>query len=319
MADSKWIDGLTPTMPVVDAARIVLGERLAAVGRRLYWALNQTEEDTDHVHQLRVSTRRAGAALKIFADCLPPKMLKRARRQLRELRRAAGKARDWDVFLADLTARLTHVSAGQRPGLHFLLGLGHGQRIAAQEHLVQATQNAEVELSRLQEDTLAALIPHAHGVVHLADLSQTTLAKLLTELVDAASQNLLDYERLHEVRILGKQLRYAMEVFVSCYHEDFRGKIYADVEHMQEMLGQANDSHVAAQQLDALRTRLLKTQRREWKVSAPGIEALIRFHQRRLARQRRRFLKWWKPWPISGAGADLRRIVGIRGGASGLS
>ena len=254
MADSKWIEGLTPTMPVVDAARMVLAERLASVGRRLYWALNQNEEDTEHVHQLRVSTRRAGAALRIFADCLPAKSYKRARRHLRELRRAAGRARDWDVFLAEITARHARAAASQRPGLDFLLGLGHGQRMAAQDHLVHATQHSEMELAHLQESTLSSLIPPHNGVVRLADLAQTTLATLLNELVHAADQDLLAYEHLHQVRILGKQLRYGMEIFVSCYVDDFRSKIYGDVETMQEMLGQANDSHVASQHLDTLRT-----------------------------------------------------------------
>lgn len=309
MADSKWIEGLTPGMPVVDAARLVLSERLAAVGRRLYWALNQNEEDTEHVHQLRVSTRRAGAALRIFAVCLPKKRLKWARRHLRDLRRAAGMARDWDVFLANLHPRLARAPASHRPGLDFLLGLGHGQRMTAQEHLVETTSSAESELAHLQEATISSLIQPENGAIQFGDLAQTTLATLLTELVHAADQDLQAYEHLHQVRILGKQLRYGMEIFVSCYTDDFRSKIYGDVEHMQEMLGQANDSFVASQRLHALRSRLKKTEAKEWKVLQPGLEALINFHSRRLARQRRLFLQWWKRWPTSRTGADLRRIL----------
>jgi CHAD domain-containing protein len=309
MADSKWIEGLTPDMPVVDAARMVLTERLAAVGRRLFWALNQTEEDIEHVHQLRVSTRRAGAALNIFACCLPPKSLKRVRRQLRDLRRAAGQARDWDVFLGDITTRLARAAADHRLGLDFLLGLGHGQRMAAQDHLVQATQFAEAELVETQEATLSNLMPPTDGILRLADLAQTTLAPLLAALIHAADQDLLAYEHLHQVRILGKQLRYGMEIFVSCYADDFRSKIYGDVEHMQEMLGRANDSFVASQQLDALRSRLKKTQKSEWQELQPGMESLLKYHQRRLVRQRRLFVQWWNQWPTSRTGADLRRIL----------
>jgi len=61
------------------------GKRPARAGRngsggrrRLYWALNQNEEDIEHVHQLRVSTRRAGAALVIFRRLLAGQQFKRA-------------------------------------------------------------------------------------------------------------------------------------------------------------------------------------------------------------------------------------------------
>jgi CHAD domain-containing protein len=184
--------------------------------------------------------------------------------------------------------------------------------MAAQDHLTQATQFAETELAKIQEATLSSLIPPAGAVVCLGDLAQSTLAGHLTELIHAADQDLLAYEHLHQVRILGKQLRYSMEIFVSCYPDDFRTKIYFDVEHMQEMLGQANDSFVASQQLDALRNRLQKTQASEWPTLQPGIEALIRYHQRRLVRQRRKFVLWWKQWPTSQTGADLRRIMGFQ-------
>ena len=48
------------------------------------------------------------------------------------------------------------------------------------------------------------------------------LAQLLRELETAAHGDLQPYEALHQVRILGKQLRYAMEIFESCFAPDFR-------------------------------------------------------------------------------------------------
>src|SRR3954470_19745556 len=102
MADDKWISDLHGGMPVHAAARRVLEVRLGVVRDRLPWAVHHADEDDEHVHQLRVGTRRAGAALRIFADSLPGKLHKRTRKALRQVRRAAGAARDWDVFLAML-------------------------------------------------------------------------------------------------------------------------------------------------------------------------------------------------------------------------
>src|SRR3954451_20772642 len=105
MADGKWIDGLHADTPLPDAARRVLAVRLEVVRDKLPLAIHKSEEDIEYVHHLRVGTRRAGAALEIFGPCRPDKVYKAARKQLRRMRRAAGAARDWDVFLTSLEER----------------------------------------------------------------------------------------------------------------------------------------------------------------------------------------------------------------------
>src|ERR1700756_534586 len=102
MSAGKWISDLNASTPLADAARRLLSIRLDVVHQHLALALKCADEDTEHVHQLRVGTRRAGAAVEIFALCLPDKVHAEARGQLRELRRAAGEARDWDVYLLAL-------------------------------------------------------------------------------------------------------------------------------------------------------------------------------------------------------------------------
>ena len=59
MADGKWIAGLTPGMPIADAAKAVLTARFAVVRHYLPLAAEKPQEDVEYVHQLRVGTRRA--------------------------------------------------------------------------------------------------------------------------------------------------------------------------------------------------------------------------------------------------------------------
>ena len=132
MADGKWITGLTPDMPVADAARVVLAARFEVVRQYLPLAAEKPYEDREYVHQLRVGTRRAGAALKVFGDWLPRKHHRRAKRALRTLRRAAGGARDWDVFIQGLPEAKPLAAASGKPALDFLLGYAVGERAAAQ-------------------------------------------------------------------------------------------------------------------------------------------------------------------------------------------
>src|SRR3954452_5666961 len=98
MADGKWIRGLRPDLPLAEAAREVLTARLEVVRNYLPKAMRQADEDTEFVHQLRVGTRRSDAALRLFRTCLPGRAYRGAKGRLRAIRRAAGAARDWDVF-----------------------------------------------------------------------------------------------------------------------------------------------------------------------------------------------------------------------------
>src|SRR5262249_51963951 len=161
----------------------------------------------------------------------------------KRVRRAAGEARDWDVFLGTLAKLGWPRGDRRRPGLDFLLGYGTAQRALAQSHLEEAGCQYPFDFDRLISETVAAVHRPANQpeLQTMADLAWPMLAGLLRELDEAAAQDLEDYDHLHRVRIVGKRLRYAMEVFAECFEETFRTQAYAAVEEMQEILGNAND------------------------------------------------------------------------------
>jgi CHAD domain-containing protein len=307
MSDGKWIENLTGDMPVAEAARRVLAIRLGVVRDRLAPALHEAERDTEHIHQLRVGTRRARAALDIFADALPAKVHRKASKRLRRLRRAAGAARDWDVFLDMLSARAAGAPERQRPGLDFLMGYASGQRTLAQQALHEAAAHPGLDAVRLVEDTVAAVRESDTG--HLIDLARPLLTQLVRDLEQAGAGDLHQYEHLHQVRILGKRLRYAMEIFEGCFAADFREEYYPAVEEMQEILGTANDSYVASRRLAAIREGLRASRPDLWKRCGPGLDALWRYHQRRLPQQRVKFAAWWQRWQESGAEAAFAHLL----------
>jgi CHAD domain-containing protein len=317
MAPGKWISDLKATMPITTAARRVLGVRLGVVRDYLPLAVHEPDKDPEHVHQLRVGTRRAGAALDIFSLCLSPKVWKAARKQLRRLRRAAAEARDWDVFLIGLSEWQKQQPASHRPGLDFLIGHGDARRQVAQAHLEEAVTGHSLDIDRFVAQTVRAVRkPQDAAVRRLIDLARPWLANLIRELDQAASGNLDDYEHLHQVRIIGKRLRYAMEVFADCFAPAFREEIYPAVEEMQEILGNANDSHVAGGRLEALRARLEALRPEHWKRYRIGFEGLQEYHRERLPRERQRFLEWWARWRASGTEAALTALLVSPGNAA---
>jgi CHAD domain-containing protein len=319
MADGKWIAGLRAEMPLPEAARHVLDVRLRVVAEYLPRVLHASD-DPENVHQLRVATRRADAALRIFEGCLPEKAFRGARRRLRGLRRAAGAARDWDVFGLALEERRGKQPEAERPGLDYLIGYAAGERAAVQEPLAAVTRDQQTDFADFLVQVRAAVRhPDERPTPTLLSLARPTLARLRGELERAAAGNLTDYVQLHQVRIAGKRLRYAMEVFADCFAAAFRTELYPAVEEMQEILGRANDSHVAAERLGALRERLDRGAAVAWKRYAPGIERLLRFHQRRLPQERRRFLRWWESWRAKGDEALLGTVLnGERSGSAPL-
>jgi CHAD domain-containing protein len=308
MADGKWIEDLQPGLSLHAAARKALQVRLGVVRDTLPPAVRESEKDPEHVHRLRVATRRADAALRIFRSNLPDDAFKTARRRLRRLRRAAGEARDWDVFLFDLIDRRRQRPAGDRAGLDFLIGLAFGQRSAAQPGLVDAANGGD---EAWHEDCIErvadAVLPADNGAT-LGQLARPLVASLVHRLEEAVSGDLTDYANLHQVRIAGKRLRYAMELFAGCFAAEFRIDIYPLVEDVQEVLGRANDSHVAVERLLAVRERLRVANPAEWKRLQAGVDSVLRFHRLRLPRERRSFLAWWARWEKK-TGPQLARIL----------
>jgi CHAD domain-containing protein len=219
--------------------------------------------------------------------------------------------RDWDVFLATLTEEEHKKKRRHQPGVDFLLGHALGQRVVSQVRLAEMSATYPFAFERLMVDTVAAIQKprNDHGVRVLLDLAGPQILSLARDLDQAAACDLSDYEHLHRVRIVGKRLRYAMEIFADCFAAPFREKLYPAVEEMQEILGRANDCHVAAQRLRALGERIRTLLPREWKRLRPGIEGQLKFHQQRLPAERRRFEKWWQRWQRLGGGAAFTALL----------
>jgi CHAD domain-containing protein len=129
--------------------------------------------------------------------------------------------------------------------------------------------------------------------------------------LDAAARGPDARDSLHRVRIAGKRLRYAAEVFADCFHTSFRETVYPALEEMQDLLGSANDSRVAVSHLTRLAGQLRATSSGDWRRYRTGIGGLRRHHERRLLRERRRFEGWWAKWHASGGKAALVALIDV--------
>src|SRR6476646_9779482 len=93
----KWLTGASPETPTDRVARRALRMRLRAVAHYLDKSVGGDDE-AEHVHQIRVWSRRASAALRLFSPAVPKGAKNRVKKTLRRLRRRAGAIRDCDVY-----------------------------------------------------------------------------------------------------------------------------------------------------------------------------------------------------------------------------
>ena len=72
----------------------------------------RSRADIEHIHRMRVATRRFRSALPLFSPCLPERRVRRWRKELRKVARALGEARDADVQIAYLHEYLAWARKG---------------------------------------------------------------------------------------------------------------------------------------------------------------------------------------------------------------
>lgn len=242
-AQSLQLDDLRGDTVIVDAAGVVLSTRFGAVIKRLKRVGVEAEVETKAVHQLRVATRRAEAALIVFRNAVDRERYEKMRRSLRRIRRAAGEARRCDVNAQRFALQLEAADAEYRDALQYLLTRTLARRAAVQHDLNDAaTRYGGKRLARQCEKLLASL--HSpKRVATLADAARETLPRLFGRVAKLAAGELEDIHTIHKLRRRGKRFRYALEVFAPCFDQTATDSMNAIMEAMQERLGAINDCY----------------------------------------------------------------------------
>ena len=228
-ASTKWITDVAADDPATSVATATLRGRLEAVARLLPLAAKCADEDIEHVHRLRVATRRAMAAIGLYEGLLRRRRARRVRKLLRRIRRAAGDARDLDV-LADRKS--------DRPDLLKIL---HHRRRLAQGPIRDVFQSACEE--RALHDATAALLDGVREGPSPAfrPWGRTRLAVAADDFLGSVPADLTDLEALHRFRIRTKAFRYTIELLVAAAPVEMRKEVYPVIEALQDRLGAVND------------------------------------------------------------------------------
>ncbi len=292
----KWIKAWKPHDPITKVAVHALDNRLRAVLHYLPLAAKQPDEDIEYVHQLRVATRRAGAALQVFGDMASKRRAAEMKKTLRHARRAAGAARDLDVLVMRLKA-----DENCPRTVRFVAKL----RKKAQKPLRRAHQKLKRSGFKSQTRKLVRSIRWRtdQAEPNYVDFARAALQPSVAKFFAAASKDLSNTESLHAMRIAGKRLRYDMELYAAAFDPSFRAELYVVFKEVQDKLGAINDHATAAVLFE------------QWRESVHDaaleaeLDALVEREGLQIKDSVAEFCKWWTPARADELRQNFQRFI----------
>jgi inorganic triphosphatase YgiF len=246
--------GLARTATLAEALRTLIWSCLLHLQGNLRGAM--TNGDTEYLHQMRVALRRLRVVLRMVEKFRADETLSALSGDIAALCVALGRAREWDVFIAETMQPMCARMAGHA-GLQALLAASERQRAACYAELRGAQQVRELQRLILRialwMNGTYWQAPQGVAAPPAQDFATRRLRKLAKRFAQAGRQlDTLDDKRLHALRILAKKLRYSAEFFAALYDRQKTGVFLTALSEVQDVLGQINDVAVAHRLLDEL-------------------------------------------------------------------
>ncbi|RPJ43722.1 MAG: CHAD domain-containing protein, partial [Candidatus Latescibacterota bacterium] len=248
----SWVQDLGRTEP---DPSMTVGEVAYAVLRKHFASFLKHEpgtrmgEDPEHLHDMRVATRRMRAALRLFEAALPLQEALRLRRELRTVGRLLGRVRDLDVQMALIEERKAELVTVGPEAVAPLLRLLQARREQARRKLLRFLDSRR--FARLQA-SLSRRLRGGPSARRPAALLPIRAAGPI--LIRRAHRRLLRVARgiepssppaaYHQMRIRAKRLRYALEFLEPAYGPPARMLIDA-LTAVQDILGRHQDDQVS--------------------------------------------------------------------------
>lgn len=274
---SKLDIALDPEQPANEAAARVFARLLEVIDLNFQGTLDDV--DSEFLHDLRVAVRRTRSLQRQFKTIYPAERLQHFRDEFKRLQAITGDLRDLDVYLLDFDDLRASLPAKMRADLEPLRAVLITRRARAltstrRELKTKRTRTALTEWGefvagrRASEQTVGALASHRISQVYRKMVKDGTA-------IDDDSPA----EALHELRKIGKELRYLLEFFASLYPPQVIKPFVKTLKGLQDQLGRFQDREVQA---NALRELAPAVEDKPFTVMAMGV-LVERFMQEEIA------------------------------------
>lgn len=290
MIQAKEIVGTYASKNALEWGRETLQRHLAEVLALRDDVLDSA--DIEGVHQMRVAIRRLRSALRNFSSLMKSNPFKESKKDLKRLANTLGTARDQDVTIAALE-KLHNKAKNERIKKNLAEKI-EKHRIVREEIQSELSKILDVSLlENLRENFSKALNKVNEKNVKVAKLTageagRKVISKNIHEFCDLSESllNPFNQEKLHQLRIAAKRLRYAIELFAVCWGEQilpFANKI----SDMQDYLGELHDNDLWIVNLSRRLNKKKKKQRTDFWL-------LSKFTKRRTKNYRAALCLWSK-------------------------
>ncbi len=279
-------------------------------------------DDPEGVHAMRVASRRLRSALADFKPYLLKGSVPLAR--LKEIARSLGAVRDEDVVLAALEDLSSKADKTIRKGIETIAEEHRQQRSQARTVLEHAIRPAAI--AEFRDDLRSKLRtavrnsadePAGQGganqVLTFSQVGVSVIGDRLQQLSKAGDSvyRPLKAKKLHELRILAKRLRYAVELFAACWGDEFK-KFAAEIARLQTSLGELHDCDVWIVNLGARLKHDGNSQsvggRERWRNNEAVVWLLHHFASERTKHYCYALARWHK-WETEGFLDRLRAVL----------
>jgi CHAD domain-containing protein len=229
--------------------RLLLERRARALKKHLPAAI---EGDGTGVHKARVASRRLREAVPVLGEDASPRKAAKVERKIRKVTRALGAVRELDVTLA-LLDELVEKGTLPRVGLEEVRTHVVEERERRRATMLKRLGTLDLAKLARRLATLAAALQEP-GDERWREILSVRLGKRGTALAEAIASagQLYGPERLHQVRIATKKLRYSLEIAAETGLPS-AATLLRQLKRTQETLGRLHDlqvleTHVAAVQ-----------------------------------------------------------------------
>ncbi len=319
----KRISGLDCSAPAEEMIRHVLKAQVKTMCGLRKAALDWS--DPEGVHHMRVVSRRLRSSIRAFEPHWRKTALPVS--QLRAIAKSLGAVRDEDVAIAALEKLASEARGKTVEGIELLTEERRRHREEARTALKKAISSAAIKSFReeferkLQSATSTRRKSSAGASVPtFGSLAAPVINERLKELQKAGPEIYSPFlvKELHELRIVAKRLRYAIELFAACGSDEMISTA-KEIAQLQTSLGELHDCDVW---IEDLGTRLKKIKKRdesdrEMMLRRTGYTWLLKHFAKVRNNHYHDALSRWQEWETDGFLNNVASLIGPERESSG--
>lgn len=206
--------------------------------------------DTECLHTYRVSIRKIRSLLSIIKDIYPPEDWQMLKVEFKEFQQETNRLRDLDVFLMEEDNYKVLLPEKFRDLLEPLFKQAQTDR---EQTYIKVKELLSTESYKTKARNLESYFEQAYKIPPTVESRKTTkevaqhhikrIYRKMVKEIQLINVNTAD-EHIHELRIIGKKLRYLLEFFDPILDHSAQDKLLKALKKIQNDLGKFNDLSV---------------------------------------------------------------------------